>query len=228
MLRQGSLLGRETEIEGLKFDPQFITSADEAGLLNIIQPLDFHQMKMRGVVARRRVLHYGVNYSFENFRATPGPPIPAFLLPLREKAAGFAGVDPVALAEALITEYSPGATIGWHKDAAPFDIVIGISLASECRFRFRRSAGEGSTRGGGPFPRPGQSRAHRREAGATAGNAGEPIRRRAWETAEILMPPRSAYVLDGPARREWEHSIPAVKQLRYSITFRSLRERRSS
>lgn len=187
MSRQGSLLGRETEIEGLKFDPQFITSADEAGLLNIIQPLDFHQMKMRGVVARRRVLHYGVNYSFENFRATPGPPIPAFLLPLREKAGGFAGVDPAALAEALITEYSPGATIGWHKDAAPFDIVIGISLASECRFRFRRG------------------------------------KVRAWETAEMLMPPRSAYVLDGAARREWEHSIPALKQLRYSVTFRTLR-----
>lgn len=187
MARQGSLLGREPEIDGLKFDPQFITAADEAALLDVIRPLDFRQMKMRGVVARRRVLHYGVSYSFETFRATPGPPIPAFLLPLREKAGGFAGVDPAALAEALITEYSPGATIGWHKDAAPFDIVIGISLASECRFRFRRG------------------------------------KVRAWETAEMLMPPRSAYVLDGAARREWEHSIPALKQLRYSVTFRTLR-----
>jgi hypothetical protein len=36
--------------------------------------------------------------------------------------------------------------------------------------------------------------------------------------------PRSAYLLSGPARWEWEHSIPPVDALRYSITFRNLRE----
>ena len=143
-------------------------------------------MKMRGVVARRRVIHYGVNYSFETFRATPGPPIPEFLLPLRRVGA-IAGVDAEALAEALITEYSPGAAIGWHRDAAPFDIVIGISLLSACRMRFRRG------------------------------------KVRAWETGEIVLAPRSAYVLTGPARTQWEHSIPPVKETRYSITFRTLR-----
>lgn len=187
MARQGSLLGGEPLVEGFQLDERFITAAEELALLECIRPLEFHDMKMRGVVARRRVLHYGVLYSFETFRATPGPPIPEFLLPLRERAASFAGVTAEALAEALITEYSPGATIGWHRDAAPFDIVVGISLASACHFRFRRG------------------------------------RVRAWETAEIQLPPRSAYVLDGPARREWEHSIPAVKELRYSVTFRTLR-----
>jgi hypothetical protein len=28
----------------------------------------------------------------------------------------------------------------------------------------------------------------------------------------------------GPSREEWEHSIPAVELLRYSITFRALRD----
>ncbi len=45
------------------------------------------------------------------------------------------------------------------------------------------------------------------------------------ETAEVLLEPRSVYVLDGPARTHWQHSIPAVKELRYSITFRTLRKR---
>jgi alkylated DNA repair dioxygenase AlkB len=45
-----------------------------------------------------------------------------------------------------------------------------------------------------------------------------------WERASITAEPRSAYVLRGPARSEWEHSIPAVDALRYSITFRNLRE----
>lgn len=46
--------------------------------------------------------------------------------------------------------------------------------------------------------------------------------RRVWEAA---LEPRSGYVLTGPARWSWEHSIPATKELRYSITFRTLRER---
>lgn len=189
MARQGSLIDPQPEIEGLLFREEFITPEEESDLLGRIRSLDFHEMKMRGVVARRRVIHYGVNYSFETFKASEGPPIPAFLLPLRERAAGFAGVGADELAEALVTEYSPGAPIGWHRDAHPFDIVVGISLLSACRFRFRRG------------------------------------KVRAWENVDVPLPPRSAYVLTGPARTEWEHSIPPVKELRYSITFRTLRKK---
>jgi len=44
-----------------------------------------------------------------------------------------------------------------------------------------------------------------------------------WERHSLKLAPRSAYLLRGPARTEWEHSIPAVTELRYSITFRTLR-----
>lgn len=44
-----------------------------------------------------------------------------------------------------------------------------------------------------------------------------------WERASLTVAPRSIYVMDGPARSEWEHSIPGVEQLRYSITFRNLK-----
>jgi len=49
------------------------------------------------------------------------------------------------------------------------------------------------------------------------------LRRKAgprWERYAFVAEPRSAYVLRGPARTEWEHSIPAIEGLRYSITFR--------
>jgi alkylated DNA repair dioxygenase AlkB len=52
------------------------------------------------------------------------------------------------------------------------------------------------------------------------------FRRRAgesWERYSFLAEPRSAYLLRGPAREEWEHSIPEVEALRYSVTFRTLR-----
>ena len=43
-----------------------------------------------------------------------------------------------------------------------------------------------------------------------------------WERVSIVAEPRSAYLLSGPSRTEWEHSIPEVDALRYSVTFRNL------
>src|SRR4051812_38215820 len=45
-----------------------------------------------------------------------------------------------------------------------------------------------------------------------------------WERASIVAEPRSAYLMSGPSRSEWEHSIPPVDALRYSITLRNLRD----
>jgi len=45
-----------------------------------------------------------------------------------------------------------------------------------------------------------------------------------WERASIELQPRSAYLLRGPARTDWQHSIPPIDDLRYSVTFRSLRD----
>ena len=47
-----------------------------------------------------------------------------------------------------------------------------------------------------------------------------------WDRASVTAEPRSAYLLRGPSRSEWEHSIPEVDALRYSITFRNLLEPR--
>jgi alkylated DNA repair dioxygenase AlkB len=177
--------------EGFRYEENFLDAAEERELLDRIRSLEFHEVRMRGVAAKRRVIQYGWKYSFESFKTTQGPPIPEFLAPVRDRAASFASVPPDSLSEALLTEYSPGAPIGWHRDAPGFGIVVGISLLTLCRFRFRR------------------------------GRTG------AWETRELLVEPRSAYLLTGPARSEWQHSIPPVAQLRYSITFRTLRSRKA-
>ena len=117
-----------------------------------------------------------------------GLPLEIYILPAR--AADFAGLAPEDLPHALVTEYSPGTTIGWHRDKGVFNDVVGVSLLAPCTFRLRRKAGSG------------------------------------WERYSLHVAPRSAYLLRGTARTEWEHSIPAVEALRYSITFRSLRSKR--
>ena len=50
------------------------------------------------------------------------------------------------------------------------------------------------------------------------------IASRQFRRVKLPLPPRSAYLLSGEVRHEWEHGIPAHQQLRYSITFRSLSE----
>jgi alkylated DNA repair dioxygenase AlkB len=53
------------------------------------------------------------------------------------------------------------------------------------------------------------------------------LRRKAgakWERASLIAAPRSAYLIKGESRTEWEHSIPAVPALRYSITFRNFKD----
>jgi alkylated DNA repair dioxygenase AlkB len=173
--------------EGFRYQADLISAAEEAALLSEIRNLEFHTVQMRGVTARRRVIQYGWKYSFDRARLAPGPEIPSFLLPSRDRAAALAEVDPASLSEALLTEYQPGAPIGWHRDAPGFELIVGISLLSACRFRFRRGPGHGS------------------------------------ERVAVSLEPRSGYLLSGPARSEWQHSIPAVDRLRYSITFRTLR-----
>ena len=113
------------------------------------------------------------------------------------RVATWAGIEPDAFAMALINEYRAGAPIGWHRDAPQYDIVGGISLLSTYRMKLR------------PYIRP-----DRRAAGA----GGKRI-----ATHEITLEPRSAYVMTGESRNAYEHHIPAVTTLRYSITFRSLR-----
>jgi alkylated DNA repair dioxygenase AlkB len=172
---------------GFVYRPDFVSLADEAALVEDLRGLTFSGVRMHGVVARRRVAHFGWLYGYESWRIEPGPPLPGFLLPLRAAAGRLAGVAPESLAQVLVTEYPAGAGIGWHRDAPMFDLVVGVSLLGACRFRFQR--GKGAAR----------------------------------ETAAVMLEPRSAYVLTGPARFDWQHSIPPTRADRYSITFRTLR-----
>jgi len=47
----------------------------------------------------------------------------------------------------------------------------------------------------------------------------------ARKTRALTLAPRSAYVLDGAARWQWQHAIPPGREERYSVTFRTLRAR---
>jgi alkylated DNA repair dioxygenase AlkB len=182
--------------DGFSYRDDFVTADKEAALARHIENVEFATFEMRGVVAKRRVAFYGQSYD-----EGPARPIPAFLMPLRDRCAAWAGVEPEAFAMALINEYRPGAPIGWHRDAPQYGIVAGVSLLAPCRMRLR------------PYVSP----------SALAKSTSRAPRK---TTHEILLAPRSGYLITGKARSHFEHSIPAVDALRYSITFRTLRKDR--
>jgi alkylated DNA repair dioxygenase AlkB len=175
--------------EGLRYEADLIDAREESRLVAEFRELDFNPFQFHGFTGKRRVVYYGWRYDFDGGGLKRTDPIPPFLLPTRAMAAAFAGRDASALEQALITEYAPGATIGWHRDRPVFGDVVGISLNTACNFRLRRKMGK------------------------------------TWERRAFIVEPRSAYLLSGAARDEWEHSIPALAALRYSITFRTLRRR---
>jgi alkylated DNA repair dioxygenase AlkB len=170
---------------GFVYQDEVISAADEQVLLDRFQDLPFKPFEFHGFFGNRRVVSFGWRYDFAGGRLRESEPVPAFLLPLREQVAAFAGVPAEGLQQVLINEYAPGAGIGWHRDKAMFEDVIAVSLASPSTLRLRRRDGAD------------------------------------WERASQTLQPRSAYLLRGPSRRQWEHCVSPVSQLRYSVTFRN-------
>jgi alkylated DNA repair dioxygenase AlkB len=172
---------------GFRYAPEFLTEAEERELLARVEKTEWSEVRMHGVIAKRRVAHFGLRYRYEGRKAEEGTPIPEYLLGVRARLAAWAEVRAQDLVEALVTEYAPGAGIGWHRDAPMFGIVVAVSLAGAARMRFRR------------------------------------VQAPSGPKLEAVLEPRSAYLLAGSARWQWQHHIPPTKELRYSVTFRPVR-----
>jgi alkylated DNA repair dioxygenase AlkB len=173
---------------GFRYAPDLIDADEEARLVAAFTDLPFREFEFHGFLGKRRVVSFGSRYDYNGGGLQEAAPIPTLLLPLRERAAAFAGLETDRLRTALVTEYRPGTTIGWHRDRPQYGDVIGVSLLSPCTFGMRRRNGT------------------------------------SWDRASARLEPRSVYLMHGPSRDVWEHSIPAVDELRYSVTFRELRD----
>jgi len=179
---------QQAGFEGFSYQPELITREDEDAVVARVRELPFQEFDFHGYKGKRRVVSFGWHYDFSGARLRKAEAIPEFLLPLREIASSFGDLEADAFQHVLVTEYGPGAGIGWHRDKSVFGEVVGVSLLAPCTLRFRRKTGA------------------------------------KWDRVNVFAEPRSGYHLTGPARSIWEHSILRVDELRYSITFRTLRE----
>jgi alkylated DNA repair dioxygenase AlkB len=177
--------------EGFLYRDEFLTEVEESELLRIFGGLDFAAYDYHGYLAKRRVVRYGVNYDINTREPSETTQaVPDFLLSVRERAAQFAEVSADDLVQAMVSEYSVGTPIGWHRDAPQFGTIVGISLGSACRMRLK------------PYQPTGKNK-----------------------VLSLRLERRSIYVMRGAARSQWQHSIPAVDEMRHSITFRTLRSK---
>jgi len=171
---------------GFHYFEEAISKQEEADLLHFIQKLDFQPYVMRGQASRRGIVRFGFDYGPVGGNHHKVSPFPPELISLRENAATIASLPAKEFVASVVTQYAPGATIGWHSDMTMFGpVVFGISLQGSCLFKLRPKI--------------------------------EPR-----NVLSLRLEPRSLYVMEGDVRSEWEHSIPPVKALRYSITFRTL------
>jgi alkylated DNA repair dioxygenase AlkB len=174
--------------DGYAYEADFLSQEEETALVEQIRQLPLAEAQYKEFRARRRVVSYGGRFDYIANELNAADPIPSFLHPLRDRAARWAGRPAEEFAHALVAEYSAGTPLGWHRDVPNFERVIGVSLLSPCRMRFRRYP---------PGPRE--------------------------KSIAVELAPRSIYRMEREARWDWQHCVPAVKALRYSITFRSLR-----
>ena len=179
--------------DGFIYHQNFISEAEEQELIREIQSVRLTSFKYYQFTGKRRIASFGWQYEFGTSEITTAPDMPAFLLPVRTRAGNFFNIDPKSLVQTSIIEYSTGSPIGWHRDIPYFGVVVGISLGAACRMRFRK------------YNR---------------------VRSRSLKRDEILsieLQPRSIYLMSGASRELCQHSIPPVKDLRYSIMMRTLR-----
>ena len=179
--------------DGFIYCEDFISETEEQELIHEIRNLSLEPFKYYRFTGKRRTVSFGWQYEFGANEITEAPEMPNFLLPLRTRAGNVFNIDPNSLVQTSIIEYSTGSPIGWHRDIPQFGIVIGVSLGAACRMRFRK------------FRR---------------------VRSKKLDRDQVLsieLHPRSIYLMSGASREVWQHSIPALKALRYAIMMRTLR-----
>ncbi|KYG22134.1 2OG-Fe(II) oxygenase [Bradyrhizobium sp. AT1] len=127
---------------GLRYADNFIEAASEQALIGRIAALPLQRFQFGVFEGHRRVASFGYRFDYALQRLTEAEPIPDWLLPIARQVEHWAGLREGSVRQVLCTEYEVGVGIGWHRDKPHFDKVLGLSLGSPCKFRFRRRSSD--------------------------------------------------------------------------------------
>jgi len=181
------LFGERDLPGGFRYMSDVLSPAQERALVQRFETLPLKPFEFRGYLGNRRIYTFGHEYLFAGQQPRRDASIPDYLLPLTQIAGDISGTPADAFEQVMVTEYPPGAGIGWHMDRPTFERIVAVSFLAPCTLRLRRRVGQD------------------------------------WEPRAVQIEPRSAYLLDGPVRKRWQHSIAPMDVLRYSVTLRTFR-----
>jgi alkylated DNA repair dioxygenase AlkB len=140
-------------VPGLHLVPEAISAAAETELAARIDAAPLAPFQFGQWEGKRLTANYGSAYDYQRARPIPAPPLPAWLIELREQLAPQVGRKPEAFVQGLLIRYDPGAGIGWHRDRPQYGEVIGLSLGAPVTLRLRkRLSGGGFERVGVALP----------------------------------------------------------------------------
>lgn len=123
--------------DGFLYYPEFISMAEEEKLLQAIGDIELTAFEFQGYEAKRKVASFGWDWSFEKRTLSKGKDVPPSFNWLLQKVATYLMLPVTSISELLITEYPAGSVINWHRDAPPFDAIMGLSLLTDCVFKLR-------------------------------------------------------------------------------------------
>ena len=183
----GNLFGEPELPAGFRYVPDVLSSAEEKSLVQRFEKLPLKPFEFHGYQGNRRIYTFGHGYIFAGQESRTDSSVPDYLRPLRDIASQISGMPADAFQQLMVTEYAPGAGIGWHRDRPTYEDIVAVSFLAPCILRLRRKVGKD------------------------------------WERRSAHIGPRSVYLLHGPVRNTWQHSIAPMEVLRYSVTLRTFR-----
>lgn len=181
------LFGKPELPEGFHYSPDVLLPAQEKRFAERFERLPLKPFEFRGYEGNRRIFTFGHRYAFAGQDPREDASIPDYFQPIIDIASQISGRPTEAFEQIMVTEYAPGAGIGWHRDRPTYEDIVAVSFLAPCTLRLRQKVGEN------------------------------------WERRFAQIEPRSAYLLRGAARNDWQHSIAPMDVLRYSVTLRTFR-----
>ncbi len=173
--------------DGFRYLPEVLSHTEEERFVAEFERLPLRPFEFHGHLGNRRIYTFGHKYVFAGQAPRADGRIPPYFEPLLQIASRISGTPATAFEQVMVTEYAPGAGIGWHRDRPSYEDIVAVSFLAPCTLRLRRKAPPG------------------------------------WERRAVLIEPRSAYLLSGAVRNDWQHSITPMDILRYSVTLRTFR-----
>jgi alkylated DNA repair dioxygenase AlkB len=139
---QADLFGKPDQPAGFRYTPNVISATEEQSLVRQFEKLPFVPFEFHGHVANRRIYTFGHKYVFAGQKPRADASIPPYMQLLTEIASQISGAPADAFEQVMVTEYRPGAGIGWHRDRPTYEDIVAVSFLAPCTLRLRRRAAE--------------------------------------------------------------------------------------